>query len=216
MAGDLRVGDRLYDLRVFARHDGRSRRLCRSGRPGRRCCRCPTLATITTGPPEAEIDRENLKTFIGVTARLSGRDLGGRDREIRQRFSPDLPLPAGMSIQYGGLYEQQQPSFKGLLGVLLAGLVLVSVVVLFEFGDWRAPLADVALALAVLAGVLGGAVLTGMTLNISSYVGAIMMVGIVGENAIFVIHEARRSSPGASRRRGLGPRLPARGSARWR
>jgi multidrug efflux pump subunit AcrB len=75
--------------------------------------------------------------------------------------------------------------------VLLAGLVLVSVVVLFEFSDWRAPIVTAVCAAAVLAGVLGALLLTGMTLNISSYVGAIMMVGIVGENAIFVIHEAQ-------------------------
>jgi len=66
-------------------------------------------------------------------------------------------------------------------------------VLLFEFGDWRAPLLTAVIALAVLAGVFGALLLTGMTLNISSFVGAIMMVGIVGENAIFVIHEARHS-----------------------
>jgi multidrug efflux pump subunit AcrB len=75
--------------------------------------------------------------------------------------------------------------------VLLAGLVLVAVVVLFEFSDWRAPIVTAVCAAAVLAGVLAALLLTGMTLNISSYVGAIMMVGIVGENAIFVIHEAQ-------------------------
>ena len=77
--------------------------------------------------------------------------------------------------------------------MLIAGLVLVAVVILFEFGDWRAPLLTSVIALSVLAGVFGALLLTGMTLNISSFVGAIMMVGIVGENAIFVIHEARQS-----------------------
>jgi len=68
---------------------------------------------------------------------------------------------------------------------------VVAVVLLFEFGDWRAPFLVALIALAVLPGVLGALLLTGMTLNISSFVGAIMMVGIVGENAVFVIHEAR-------------------------
>jgi multidrug efflux pump subunit AcrB len=149
------------------------------------------LATITTGAPEAEIDRENLRTYLGVTARLSGRSLGAGIADIRRELARKLQLPPGMSIQFGGLYQQQQESFRLLLYVLLAGLALVAVVLLFEFGDWRAPLVTAFCAAAVLAGVLVALLVTGTTLNISSYVGAIMMVGIVGENAIFVIHEAR-------------------------
>ena len=188
----VRVGDRMYDLRVFTRQHGPLGDLkIRALAPASALLPLSTVATIETGPPEAEIHRENLKTFIGVTARLSGRDLGGAIAEIRDRLARQLPLPPGMSIQFGGLYQQQQQSFRGLFVVLLAGLVLVSVVVLVEFGDWRAPIVTSLCAIAGLAGVLSALILTGMTLNISSYVGAIMMVGIVGENAIFVIHEAR-------------------------
>ncbi|MGE5277488.1 MAG: efflux RND transporter permease subunit, partial [Acidobacteriota bacterium] len=150
-----------------------------------------TVASVTTGPPEAEIDRENLRTYLSVTGRLSGRDLGGAISDIRARLARELPLPPGMAIRWGGAYEQQQSSFKELLLVLLGSLLLVSVVLLFEFGDWRAPLLTVLTALAVLAGVFGALAVSGMTLNISSFVGAIMMVGIAGEKAIFVIHEAR-------------------------
>jgi multidrug efflux pump subunit AcrB len=96
-----------------------------------------------------------------------------------------------MSLRFGGLYEQQQSSFKGLLAVLLAGLVLVAVVLLFEFGDWRAPLLTALISVAVLASVFGFLLLTGMAFNISSFVGAIMMVGIVGEKSVFFIHDAR-------------------------
>ena len=98
-----------------------------------------------------------------------------------------------MHIAFGGLYEQQQDSFRELFYVLLGCLLLVSIVLLFQFGDWRAPLVTAVISVAVLAGVFGALLLTGMTLNISSFVGGIMMVGIVGENAIFVIHEARES-----------------------
>jgi len=79
----------------------------------------------------------------------------------------------------------------GRSACLFAGLVLVAIIVSFEFGDWRAPLLTVILALAVLTSVLGSLLLTGMTLNISSFVGAIMMVGIVGEKAVFLIQDAR-------------------------
>lgn len=192
VAGQVRIGDRLYDLRVFATDSAPLSTLkIRAGPPTNTLLPLSTVATISTGAPETEIDRDNLKTYVGVTARLSGRDLGSAMSDIRQRIARNLKLGPGMSVEYGGLYQQQQQSFRSLLYVLLAGLVLVSVIVLFEFGDWRAPIVTAVCAAAVLAGVLGALILTGMTLNISSYVGAIMMVGIVGENAIFVIHEAQ-------------------------
>jgi cobalt-zinc-cadmium resistance protein CzcA len=192
VAGQIRVGDRMYDLRIFAPSDGPLSALkIRAAPPSTALVPLSALASISTGVPEAEIDRENLKTFVGVTARLSGRDLGSAMTEIRQRIARDVQLGPGMRIDYGGLYEQQQRSFRGLFYVLLAGLLLVSVVVLFEFADWRAPIVTSLCAMAALAGVLCALLLTGQTLNISSYVGAIMMVGIVGENAIFVIHEAQ-------------------------
>ena len=188
----VRVGDRVYDLRVLARGDHPLPDLrVRANDPPSTLVPLSELATITTGPPEAEIDRENLRTYLGVTARLSGRSLGAGIADIRRELARKLQLPPGMSIQFGGLYQQQQESFRLLLYVLLAGLALVAVVLLFEFGDWRAPLVTAFCAAAVLAGVLVALLVTGTTLNISSYVGAIMMVGIVGENAIFVIHEAR-------------------------
>jgi cobalt-zinc-cadmium resistance protein CzcA len=192
VAGQIRIGDRMYDLRVLTVDSTPLPQLkIRARAPSSALIPLSTVATVTTGTPETEINRENLRTYVGVTARLSGRDLGGAMTDIRQRIARDLMLGPGMSVEYGGLYEQQQKSFRGLLYVLLAGLVLVAVVVLFEFTDWRAPIVTALCAAAVLAGVLAALLLTGMTLNISSYVGAIMMVGIVGENAIFVIHEAQ-------------------------
>jgi CzcA family heavy metal efflux pump len=192
VAGQIRIGDRMYDLRVMAADSiPLSQLKIRARAPSSALIPLSTVATVTTGTPETEIKRENLRTYVGVTARLSGRDLGGAMTDIRQRIARDLTLGPGMSVEYGGLYEQQQKSFRGLLYVLLAGLMLVAVVVLFEFTDWRAPIVTAVCAAAVLAGVLAALLLTGMTLNISSYVGAIMMVGIVGENAIFVIHEAQ-------------------------
>jgi multidrug efflux pump subunit AcrB len=108
--------------------------------------------------------------------------------DIKARLSKSLVLPPGMFMEFGGLYEQQRSSFKGLLGVLFGGLLLVAVILLFEFGDWRAPFLTIVMAVAVLTSVLGSLAITGMTLNISSFVGAIMMVGIVGEKAVFLIH----------------------------
>jgi CzcA family heavy metal efflux pump len=189
VAGAVGIGDRRYDLRVLVPGEGELPEI--PVRAGGALLRLRDVADVTTGEPETEIDRENLMTFVGVTARLSGRDLGGAMAEIRSRIEREVPLGPGMSVVYGGLYEQQQRSFSNLLLVLLAGLGLVGVIVLFEFADWRASLVTAACSLAVLPGVIGALLLGGMTLNVSSFVGAIMMVGIVGENAIFMIHEAR-------------------------
>lgn len=195
VANQLRITDRLYDVRVLAPTSGPLGSIkIHTPPPGLGLVPLSAVATIGTGPSEVEIDRENLRSYVGVTARISGgRDLGHTMAAVRQAIAQQVQLPAGMRISYGGLYQQQQQSFQSLLYVLLAGLLLVSVVVLFEFADWRAPVVVSLCALAVLAGVLGALLLSGMTLNISSYVGAIMMVGIVGENAIFVIHEAKRA-----------------------
>ncbi|HKD10602.1 MAG TPA: efflux RND transporter permease subunit, partial [Thermoanaerobaculia bacterium] len=191
VAGNLRIGERLYNIRVFARSEGALSDVpIRT--PSGALLPLSALASVETGPPEAEIDRDNLKTYLGVTARLSGRSLGSAVSEIRGKLESGLPLGAGESLRFGGLYEQQQASFKGLLVVLLAGLLLVGVIVLFEFGDWRAPVLTILVALAVLTGVFGALMATGMTFNISSFVGAIFMVGIVGEKSVFLIQAGRQ------------------------
>jgi heavy metal efflux system protein len=195
----VRIGERMYDLRVFAAPAESLGSLKLRAPAG--LITLSNVATVSTGAPEVEIRRENLKTFVGVTARLSGRDLGSTMSDVRRTLASQGVLAPGITVRYGGLFEQQQQSFRSLLYVLLAGLVLVAVIVLFEFADWRAPIVTAVCAATVLAGVLAALLLTGQTLNISSYVGAIMMVGIAGENAIFVIHEAKLAL-----HRGLSPR----------
>jgi multidrug efflux pump subunit AcrB len=196
----IQIGDKVYDLRVFAQTtDTLGAIKLRAKTPASGLVPLSAVADVSTGEPEVEIDRENLKSYFGVTARLDNRDLGSAMTDVRASVDR-VKLGPGMRVEYGGLYEQQQQSFQSLLYVLLAGLVLVGVVVLFEFGDWRAPIITAVCAVSVLAGVLGALLLTGQTLNIASYVGAIMMVGIVGENAIFVIHEANLAMA-----RGLSP-----------
>jgi CzcA family heavy metal efflux pump len=195
VAGTLRIQERLYNIRVFSRRtsDIESLPQLPIQTPSGALVPLSVLATVSTGTPEIAIHRENLRTYVGVTARLSGRDLGSAISEIKSKLGIGLALPTGMELRFGGLYEQQQNSFKGLLGVLFGGLLLVAVILLFEFGDWRAPLLTVIVALTVLTSVLGSLIATGMTLNISSFVGAIMMVGIVGEKAVFLIHDAREA-----------------------
>ncbi len=192
VAGQVRVGDQLLDLRVLAPRTGPLEEVPIRTASGA-ILPLSALASISARPPEAEIDRENLATYVGVTARLSGRDLGGAVAEIRQRLEAARLLGPGITLRMGGQFEQQQASFRALSLVLLGGLGLIGLVVLFTVGGWRAAAGTILVALAALAGSLGALLATGRSLDVSSYVGAIMMTGIAAENAIFVLHEERRA-----------------------
>ncbi len=151
-----------------------------------------TIATIRPTGGQAEIHREGLRQMIAVTARIEGRDLGRTVDEIRQRLASSVRLPSGMTIEYGGVYQTQQESFRGLFLVALAAFLLVFIVLLFEFGEFAVPVSIFITNLMSLLGVVVALDLTGMTLNISSLVGVIMIIGIVAENAVFVMHEFHR------------------------
>jgi hypothetical protein len=116
------------------------------------------LAAIRTTRGQAEIDRENLASVVSVTARIAGRDLGSTITEIQHTLRKDLVLPRGVSLVYGGTYQTQQESFRGLAMVLGLAVVFVFLVLLFEFESFRVPLAVFLINLPSLFGVGGGAV----------------------------------------------------------
>jgi multidrug efflux pump subunit AcrB len=145
------------------------------------------VASAHADTGETEIHRDDLRTSIAVTARLEGRDMGSAMREVKRVLAEKLPLPPSMSLRYAGLYAQQQSSFLQLLLVLLGAVAAVTLVLLLAFHTWRSTLAVIAVTLASLAGVLAALQLTGATFNLSSFVGAIVLVGIVAENATFVV-----------------------------
>jgi multidrug efflux pump subunit AcrB len=148
------------------------------------------IATIRRTPGEAERDREGLEPFIAVTARIENRDLGSTINEIKSVLGTKLHLPRGMRIEYGGVYETQQESFRSLLMVALVAFVLVFLVLLLAFREFRAAIAIILITILSLGGVFAALLVTNMTLNISSFVGLIMIIGIVAENAIFIIYTA--------------------------
>ncbi|MCC3152294.1 efflux RND transporter permease subunit [Hymenobacter sp. BT770] len=160
--------------------------------------RVDELATVRVTPSEAELERENLQAMTAVTARLDNRDLGSAMSEIRQKLEKQVPLPPGYFIQYGGSYAEQQKSFQELLTILGSACLLVFAVGLFLFRDLKA--AGLILLVAIL-GPAGGSLalfLTNTPLNVGSYTGLIMVVGIIGENAIFTFqqfNEARAEAP---------------------
>ncbi|HEY3296683.1 MAG TPA: efflux RND transporter permease subunit [bacterium] len=150
------------------------------------------IASVERTAGQAELDREGLRQVVAVTARVSGRDLGGTIRDIQAKLQSNLVLPKGVTLEYGGVYQTQQESFRGLLIVAAAAILLVFMVLLFEFGEFAVPLSILPITLLALFGSFAALRLTGVTFNISSFVGVIMIVGIVAENAVFVMHTIKQ------------------------
>jgi len=145
-----------------------------------------SLAAITELPGQTEILRENLQRDVAVTARLEGVDLGTGVAAVMTAVN-DLKLPASIRVAYGGTYREQQRSFHDLLIVLLLALVLVFLVLLFEFGTFSAPVAILSSAILSTSGVFVALLFTGTTFNISSFMGLIMVIGIVAKNGILLL-----------------------------
>jgi len=145
-----------------------------------------TLASVTELPGQTEIRRENLLRDVAVTARLEGRDLGSGMAEI-QKVVAGLHLPSSIRVQYSGQFEEQQKSFHDLVFVLILAVLLVFMVLLFEFGSFAAPIAVIASALLSTSGVFLALLITGTTFNLSSFMGLIMVIGIVAKNGILLL-----------------------------
>jgi CzcA family heavy metal efflux pump len=144
------------------------------------------IADIVETPGQLELRREDLRQNVVVTARLEGRDLGSAMAEIRSKLSADVSLPSSM-VEFGSLYQQQQESFRNLLVVLAMAILLVFTVLLIEFGSFREPIAIVFGAVLALFGTIVALWLTDTTLNVVSFLGAIIGVGIVAKNGILML-----------------------------
>jgi multidrug efflux pump subunit AcrB len=145
-----------------------------------------SLAQIIQIPGQTEIRRENLQRDVAITARLEGRDLGSGVAEV-QKVVANLHLPSSIRVEYGGTYQEQQKSFKDLIFVLVLAVVLVFIVLLFEFRTFAAPVSILASALLSTSGVFIALLITRTTFNISSFMGMIMVIGIVAKNGILLL-----------------------------
>ena len=149
--------------------------------------RLDQVANVEYDKGQTEIERDGLRQSVAVTARLSGSDLGSAIAAIKQQLAKDVKLPAGMTIEYGGLFAEQQASFKELATALGLAIVLVFLVLLIEFRSFAHPIAIVSGAVLALSGVLLALFVTKTTLNIVSLMGMIMVVGIVAKNGILML-----------------------------
>ncbi|HZU43885.1 MAG TPA: efflux RND transporter permease subunit, partial [Terriglobales bacterium] len=150
-----------------------------------------SVATLTELPGQTEIRRENLQRDVAVTGRIEGRDLGGTIADV-QKTVGRLHLPSSIRVEYGGTYQEQQQSFHDLVLVLALAIILVFAVLLFQFRSFAAPVAILASALLSTSGVFIALLITRTTFNISSFMGVIMVVGIVAKNGILLIDADQR------------------------
>jgi multidrug efflux pump subunit AcrB len=151
-----------------------------------------SLAHVGAGPLAVQRTRENLRQLVRVTARLSGRDLGAVNSDVQRLLGRELRLPAGVTLEYGGLYASQQQAFGELLVVFLAALACVAALLLMEFGSVAAVVSIVVGSSLALSGSLLSLWATNTALNVSSIVGMIMVVGIVAKNGILLLDFAGR------------------------
>ncbi len=145
-----------------------------------------SIATVSEVPGQIEIIRDNLQRDVEVTARLEGLDLGTGVKAVQKTVS-DLKLPPTIRVDYGGTYKEQQKSFRDLVMVLLLALVCVFLVLLFEFRAFSAPLAILSSAVLSTSGVFFALMITRTTFNVSSFMGLIMVIGIVAKNGILLL-----------------------------
>jgi multidrug efflux pump subunit AcrB len=145
-----------------------------------------SLASFTELPGQTEILQDNQQRYVAVTARLEGLDLGHGIAAVKRTIA-GLHLPSSIRIEYGGLYKTQQQSFRDLSLVLLLAVVFVFLVLLFEFRTFSAPIAILISALLCTSGAFFALLITGCTLNLSSFMGIIMVIGIVAKNGILLL-----------------------------
>lgn len=146
------------------------------------------IAAVSVAPGQSQVTREHLEPLVAVTARLEGRDLGSAMRDVSQSL-PRLNLPSGVRIEYGGLYAEQQKSFRDLAIVFVSALALVGTLFLYLFRNWAAVGSVVVTLILAASSVFVGLWITGTELNISAMMGLTMVIGIVAELGVFYLAE---------------------------
>ena len=148
------------------------------------------IAQIQQGTMPGQYDRYNMKRELSLTANISGADLGRASREIQAiltKLEKAGDKPASVTVDVRG----QIPPLRQILGGLTSGLILALIVIVLlltaNFQSWRLALVTVTAAPAVLAGVVLSLLATGTTLNIQSFIGTIMSIGVAMANGILLV-----------------------------
>ena len=144
------------------------------------------VATLQRDTLPTVLLHEGMQPVVLVTADHEGRDLGSVVRDIEKALAT-LPLPRGVRIEMGGQYEAQQESRSNLATVAAAGVLLVLVVLVAQFGSVRPALAVLLTAPLALVGAFALLWITGTPLNTSSLMGCVLLVGLVVKNGILLL-----------------------------
>ncbi len=191
LASNMIQGDRLIGIRVRYPADFRSSTdklnslLLTS--PTGTTVPLSSISKVEVEEGQNEVRRENLRNMTMVTAYVSSRDLGSVMNEIRRRLFKEIKIPPGTEIEFGGLYQIQRESFLGLTQVLLMSILLIFIILVFEFRSFSHPIAILVATLLCSFGALLALFVTRSTLNIASFMGIIMVVGIVHKNGILML-----------------------------
>ncbi len=151
-----------------------------------------TLGERVTVPGTTELNREDQRRLVSVTAALEGRDLGSVLTNV-EKLLRETPTPPGVTVVLAGQAQSQRESFANFAQVLVLAVLLVFAVMLFQFGSLRAPLVILIIVPLALFGVALGLFVTHMPLNVSSFMGAVMLVGIVVKNGILLLDQAQKA-----------------------
>ena len=194
-AGEIRTGDRPVAVRVRApdsvRFDPlRLRALPLLGGPARRVTPLGSLATFEPTESRLSLERENQQQMIVITADVSGRSLGGVMTDVRRVLAAH-PAPPGVRVALGGQYAGQQEAFRALLLVLALAAVSVCAVMVVQFESFVEPLVVLLVAPVSFVGALALLFLTGTPLNVSSFMGLILLVGLIVKNGIILLDFTR-------------------------
>jgi len=192
---DLRQSDRLVPIRVrypdSFRTNEQSIRQFPILTPTKQIVALNTIAQITTDHGQNQLLRENQRLMVVLTANLVKVDLGTAIGDVKKMMG-ESKLPVGYTYEIGGQYETQQESFQSLLYVLGLGLAAVFTVLVIQFRAFLPALIIISAAPLSLMGVFTLLLITGTPLNVSSFMGIILMVGLVVKNGIILFEYFER------------------------
>ncbi len=189
-AGEIRSEDRPVAVRVRAPDSVRFDPLRLRALPVTGSTPLGSLATFTTAEARMNLERENQQQMIAITADVSGRSLGGVMGDVR-RVLAQQPAPAGIRVALGGQYESQQEAFRALLLVLFLAVVSVCAVMVVQFESFVEPLVVLLVAPVSFVGALLLLLITGTALNVASFMGLILLVGLIVKNGIILLDFTR-------------------------
>jgi CzcA family heavy metal efflux pump len=197
VATAVRRGDRLIDLRVRFpdkyRFDLAWVRTFPLATAEGAIVPLDATASVDMIEGSAQLYREDLKQMLPITGRLEGRDLGSAVADV-QRVLTSIPLPRGFTYAIGGQFESQQRSFQSLLLVAALALLLVFGLLVAQFREFTAAIVIMSAAPLSLVGAFGLLLVTGTPLNVSSFMGLILLIGLVVKNGIILVDHAHALS----------------------